>query len=318
MDRVRDETYSRLGCIRALSASVVCTNTYDEQSLHEADNLLRAALIEMRICRCMGGPCDDGLLRKVGGFLRHEEARTLGIEAAHRAVQADPENPLALASAAAALCHFWSDYEQALEFADRALSLGSLSSQVLTFCAVAYNFTGQPEKALPLLYEARRLSPRDPRGFTLLHQIAMSHFFSRRFDQAIEWAQRNVTQHPNFTPSRRLMISALAHSGRLEEARDAVRSLLEVQPNANLSLVRTIAWQHPWMVALVLDGAPARWSPRMTTRRLADVGDANGAAACRRSGHSYMPLRSFHATRNGGTKVDHGPVEFAVRPPHRE
>jgi len=50
------------------------------------------------------------------------------------------------------------------------------------------------------------------------------------------------------------MISALAHSGPLEEARDAVRSLLKVQPNANVALVRTIAWQRPWMVALVVDG----------------------------------------------------------------
>jgi hypothetical protein len=27
-----------------------------------------------------------------------------------------------------------------------------------------------------------------------------------------------------------------------------------------------------------------------------------------------MPLRSSHAPRNGGTKVDHGPIEFAVHP----
>jgi hypothetical protein len=33
---------------------------------------------------------------------------------------------------------------------------------------------------------------------------------------------------------------------------------------------------------------------------------------CRRSDPSCMPLRSFHPTRNGGTKVDHRPVEFAV------
>jgi adenylate cyclase len=255
MDRVRAKPTADLGAYELYLRALYALNTYDEQSLHEADNLLRAALNrDPNYADAWAVLATTAFFRKVGGFLRHEEARTLGIEAAHRAVQADPENPLALASAAATLCIFGSDYEQALEFADRALSLAPSSSQVLTFCAVAYNFTGQPEKALPLLYEARRLSPRDPRGFTLLHQIAMSHFFSRRFDQAIEWAQRNVTQHPNFTPSRRLMISALAHSGRLEEARDAVRALLEVQPNANVSLVRTIAWQHPWMVALVVDG----------------------------------------------------------------
>ena len=255
MDRVRAKPTADLGAYELYLRALYALNTYDEQSLHEADNLLRAALNrDPNYADAWAVLATTAFFRKVGGFLRHEEARTLGIEAAHRAVQADPENPLALASAAATLCIFGSDYEQALEFADRALSLAPSSSQVLTFCAVAYNFTGQPEKALPLLYEARRLSPRDPRGFTLLHQIAMAHFFSRRFDQAIEWTQRNVTQHPNFTPSRRLMISALAHSGRLDEARDAVRALLEVQPNANVSLVRTIAWQHPWMVALVVDG----------------------------------------------------------------
>ena len=29
-----------------------------------------------------------------------------------------------------------------------------------------------------------------------------------------------------------------------------------------------------------------------------------------------MSLRSFHATGNRGNKVDHGPVELAVHPPH--
>ena len=77
---------------------------------------------------------------------------------------------------------------------------------------------------------------------------------SRRFDPSYRMGATGCYTDPNFTPSRRLMISTLAHSGPLKEARDAVRSLLKVQPNAKVALVRTIAWQHPWMVALVVDG----------------------------------------------------------------
>src|SRR4051812_41816751 len=59
----------------------------------------------------------------------------------------------------------------------------------------------------------------------------------------------------------------------------------------------------------------------MTTRCLADVGTQTAPQTIPQNRmspqrHSYMPLGSFHATRNGGTKVDHGSVEFAVHPPH--
>jgi hypothetical protein len=54
----------------------------------------------------------------------------------------------------------------------------------------------------------------------------------------------------------------------------------------------------------------------MTTRRPADWRRKRRRGECRRSAQLHA-LRPFHATRNGGTKVDHGPVEFAVHPPHQ-
>jgi len=63
------------------------------------------------------------------------------------------------------------------------------------------------------------------------------------------------------------MISALAHSGPLEEARDAVRPLLKVQPNANVAQLRGSApgWWPLWWTgsgAQVSPNEPPAASPR--------------------------------------------------------
>ena len=193
-------------------------------------------------------------LRKVGGFLSPEEALRLGSEAAHRAVKADPQNPSALATAAAALAVLGGNLDQAVEFADQALTLAPNSAPICSFCALTYNFNGEFEKALALLHLARRTSPLDPRAFAILSQIAHAHFFSRRFEDAVFWATRCIEQHPGFTPPRRYLASALAHLGRLREAKEAVCELLQVQPNSTLSLSAQNRWRYPWMVDLYVEG----------------------------------------------------------------
>jgi adenylate cyclase len=237
--------------LRALSE----LSTYAEQSLRRAEELLRDAVQrDPMYADAWAGLATIAIGLRVGGFISNDEASRLATEAAHRAVRADPQNPAALASAAAALSTFGIDVEDAIEFADRAIALAPYSTFVLTYCGFTYNRYGQFERALELLHEARRLSPRDPRGWHVGNQITMSHVFLRQFDLAIEWARRTLSQHARFPVTMRFLAVALVHSDRVDEARQVISTLLEVQPNANIRQAASFWWRHPWMGELVLDG----------------------------------------------------------------
>ena len=192
--------------------------------------------------------------RQIGGWLPPGEAQQIGHDAALRAVKSDPENPSALSIAAATLGIQGGSVQQAIEFADRALELTRNSAPVLTFCAFPYNFDGQTETALALLKAARRLSPFDPRSYVIYGQMAHSYLFSHRFDEAADCAARAADANSSYLPGRRYLAASLGLAGRIEEARRAIEDLLEIQPNARLSLSRTNALRHRWMVDLFNEG----------------------------------------------------------------
>jgi adenylate cyclase len=255
MDRIRSKPTSDLGAYELLLRAVFELSTFSPENVHNAVELLQAAVErDPNYSDAWATLASTVCFRMVSGVIDHEEARELGSEAAYRAVRSDPESPLALASAAATLSILGLDFNQALEFADKALSLAPTSAPVLAFCGFTYNFQGDFEKALNLLQEARRLSPRDPRGVMIQNQIAMSYLFSRRFEEAIEWTRRNLAEHPRFAPSWGYLACALGHVGRIAEAREAVAGMLNVMPNARLSRSSRNRWRHPWMVQFYVEG----------------------------------------------------------------
>jgi Flp pilus assembly protein TadD len=61
--------------------------------------------------------------------------------------------------------------------------------------------------------------------------IAIAHVAARRFEQAIEWADRVLHDQPH-VGMMRLKVAALAHLGRLDEARAELSRVLAIDPNA--------------------------------------------------------------------------------------
>jgi adenylate cyclase len=253
--RLKAKPTTDLGAYDLFLKALSELSTYTEERLLRAEELLRAALArDPDYADAWAILATTIYFRRVSGFFPLEEGARLACEAAYRAVAADPQNASALSSAASVLAYLGVNIDEAVEFADQAMSLSPHSAPVLTFCAVAYNFNGDFEKALSLAREAQRLSPRDPRGFIVLSQITTAYFFSLRFTEAVEWARRNLEQHPDFSPAWRFLASALAHQGRFAEAQEAVLALRKVQPNSTVSRSATTPYRHRWMVELYVDG----------------------------------------------------------------
>lgn len=121
--------------------------------------------------------------------------------------------------------------------------------------AFALCFTGQPEEAMRELDEAQRLSPHDPLlwAFMAIKSFALS--LLRRYDEALLWAKR-AQQTPSATVWAHFTeVVALAHLGRIEEAREALEQAYKVKADLSSEFFEQIfLFNDPVEMAHVMDG----------------------------------------------------------------
>ena len=96
----------------------------------------------------------------------------------------------------------------------------------------------EPEAAIEALERARRLSPFDPLTFANTFNIAMAHLAARRFEQAIEWADRALHDQPRMVGAMRSKVAANAHLGRLDDARAELSRVLAIDPELTIAGLR--------------------------------------------------------------------------------
>jgi adenylate cyclase len=94
----------------------------------------------------------------------------------------------------------------------------------------------------------------DPREFLTLTAIASVHFFSKRFEETLEWTSRVLEQRPSWVAALRYRAAALAHLGRIDEAKEVIEKSKLVQPHGRIGRMSIYKFRHRWMHDLYLDG----------------------------------------------------------------
>ncbi len=173
---------------------------------------------------------------------------------ARKAIACDRDDAEVLAIAA--YMPAWSgDHGEAVELAHRAIELNCHSSSVCTYCGWASVFAGLFDEAIALFQESLVLDPLNARDAADFAGVAAGYFYLRKFDEAAGWAKRGAAKNPEHTSSLRYHAAALAHAGRLAEAREVVEILLARQPNSSLTRSRQgNSLRHDWMLALYIEG----------------------------------------------------------------
>ncbi len=97
--------------------------------------------------------------------------------------------------------------------------------------ANAHLLASQRAEAIASCDSAIRLSPRGPLVWAFYLVRAMSHFMSDDFESALADAQRSIRQPASTWQPHSTLVAALAHLGRLDEARAALATLLELKPD---------------------------------------------------------------------------------------
>jgi tetratricopeptide (TPR) repeat protein len=114
----------------------------------------------------------------------------------------------------------------------------------------------RPEPSVEAFQRAMRLSPLDPLTYYFASGIAFAYLYMRRFEEAVEWADRSFDQEPRFTQVLRVKLVACAQLGRIDEARQCLRQVLELQPELTIARLQDYPGMSvtPEILALFSDG----------------------------------------------------------------
>ncbi|HET7803682.1 MAG TPA: tetratricopeptide repeat protein, partial [Pseudolabrys sp.] len=164
--------------------------------------------------------------------------KSLGKEAAtlaERAAELDDGDPWAhLALGYAALTGRRTD--EAEEEFQRALDLNPNFAAAHGYLSLALGLAGRCDEAIVHGEQAIKMSPQDPQNAIFNTAIAVGHYLSGRYGEAVAFGRKALQQRTQFTSGHRIYVASLAQAGQVDEAREALVRLKKVFPDM------TIAW----------------------------------------------------------------------------
>jgi TolB-like protein/DNA-binding winged helix-turn-helix (wHTH) protein/thioredoxin-like negative regulator of GroEL len=139
----------------------------------------------------------------------------------------------------------WALYErkrvdQALASFEHASQINPNEPWAHASVAAANIVLGQPENALEPLRKAMRLSPRDPHLSNWQMFMGAASLHLQRDGEAIDWLNKSVALNPSDPLTHMFLASALALSGRPEEAKVQLADLLRLKPEFTLSHFKAV------------------------------------------------------------------------------
>ena len=123
-----------------------------------------------------------------------------------------------------------------LEFR-RALELNPNFAAAHGYLGWTLAFDGQSEEATKHLQEAIRMSPHDPQNAIFNTGLAVTHYWTERYAEAVEYSSKALQQRSAFTAGYRIHVASLAQNGQIAEAREVLALLKEMHPDLSIAWI---------------------------------------------------------------------------------
>lgn len=184
-----------------------------------------------------------------------EAMRAQGHQLIEVAADAVNDDPTALCALSTASMLLFGDLGRAQIFIDRALMLDPNQAWGWARRGFLCVYRGEPEEGIACFERAIRLSPLDPFSFNCHIGIGLARFALGHPEEAIEWTRRAMRAKVGMTWAYRDLAAFLAAAGRIDEAREAARKLVETRPHVTVSEVGdALHFMEPKLLARYLDG----------------------------------------------------------------
>ena len=210
---------------------------YSEERMREAIVLLRRALATDPSCAPAAA-----LIGWCWGFQRVQDWGPVSVAEAAEAVrlarlalEVGKDDPDALWMAGNTLSFFAGEHASGASAVDRALILNPNSAHAWMAKGLVSYRQNRSEDAVEAFKRAVRLSPLDPLGYVFTCGLALAHVVARKYREAVEWADRSLRDAPYFESALRNKVAACAHLDRVEEARNEIARLIELQPDLTIA-----------------------------------------------------------------------------------
>ena len=166
-----------------------------------------------------------------------EAERRLARTLVTRAAKLSLGDPLAETFLAAGytLAH---DLETAAIHVERALMLNGGSSWAWGRSGWIEAYRGQAGNAIERFQIARTLDLADPLNFLCAIGIGAAHFEAARYEQAVSWFTRALSEHPTAVWNNRFLVPAYVLAGRRDEAKKSFAAFTHAFPNLTIEQVR--------------------------------------------------------------------------------
>jgi TolB-like protein/class 3 adenylate cyclase/Tfp pilus assembly protein PilF len=128
--------------------------------------------------------------------------------------------------------------DHAIAECERALTLNRNIAGAHAQIGIAKLFVGRGEETESHIHEALRLSPRDTDAFSWFAFVGFAKLYLGTDEAAVAWLRRSIDANRNYPVAHFALAAALAHRGRLDEARSAVRAGLALNPAFTISRFR--------------------------------------------------------------------------------
>jgi TolB-like protein len=169
--------------------------------------------------------------RKVNGWTVNRSQKVAeGARLARRAIELGKGDAVALARSGHALAHLAGDIDGGIALVDRALLLNPNLAAAWFLGGFLRVWRGKPDDAIERFAHAMRLSPLDSETYRMQAGTAMAHLLAGRYDSASSWAEKALRDLPTFLMAVGIVAASHALAGRMDEARQAMRHLRQLDP----------------------------------------------------------------------------------------
>jgi len=173
--------------------------------------------------------------RNVKGTAQEKTARE-GLVFANRALQLEADNPTAT-MAKALLYNILQDFDAAIHWGERAISLAPSLADSVAQMSVIWRFVGEYDRAINMIEDARRLHPRHPIWYLFVHGNNL--MFARRDADIIEfWSKYSARLPANFPVHLSHLTIAHGALGDAEKSRQMAAGILKTWPDTSVAFYR--------------------------------------------------------------------------------
>jgi TolB-like protein/Flp pilus assembly protein TadD len=157
----------------------------------------------------------------------HERMGIVYIEACLRARQylrMAMKSPTSIAYEVAAVMDLKRhQYNEAIEKAERALTLDPNDPSCYAAMGRVLIYSGKPKEALAFLERGKRLDPQNPGLY--LYLLGWAYFFMEQYEQAVTLIERAIKHNPEAEDWELTLAAAYGHLGRTQEASPIIEAL---------------------------------------------------------------------------------------------